>query len=197
MTQVINREYVELDVNTLEPHPDNFNVGDSASISESIGVNGFFGAVLAREMPDGSYQILAGRHRWAEAKEHGLQRVPVIVVEADDEAALKILAADNETNRRGRYDRAKARRVLESLDDLKGTGFDLSGLEALEGEREAEEAASEPTEEPAAPAEPTPQPQFQREYGVLVMCVDENAQEEAYNALLDQFDESRLKVVSI
>lgn len=168
---VINREYIaECPIVTLHPHPQNYNCGDLDSIQESVQVNGFYGAVIVHDHPEiaGEYEILAGEHRWRTALEEGAQTVPVIVVDADPVAGARILLGDNETAKRSTYDVAALSDLLNSLESLEGTGFDLQQLSDFEDERDANEP---PEEEPEPP---------EIQYAVVITVRDESEQQELY-----------------
>ncbi len=113
----------------LQAHPLNANEGDRRVIAESIEENGFYGAVYAHEATG---YIIAGNHRWEQAKLAGAETIPVIWLDVDEKRAGKILAVDNRAARLGRDDSAKLAALLESFDgDFVGTGYvetDLSSL---------------------------------------------------------------------
>jgi len=78
--------------------------------------------------------ILAGNHRYLAAIEAGLNEVPVIWVDVDDDRALRILLADNKTNDDASYDQTALAEILTELantSDLLGTGFDGDELDQL------------------------------------------------------------------
>jgi hypothetical protein len=56
----ISQEYAIVPVDSLETHPRNVNQGDIGAIYESIGANGFYGAIVAQKSTG---RILAGNHR--------------------------------------------------------------------------------------------------------------------------------------
>lgn len=183
-----NREYREIPANLLHPHPFNPNRGDMDAIGESVDVNGFYGAVLVREHPelDGEFEILAGEHRWRTAVDRGgdpATPVPCIVADYDDVGAARVLLADNETAKRSTYDPDTLTHVLQTLGSAEGTGFTLADLADYEDERAAKERAA------------TPEPEFEREYGVVVYCEDEPHQQEIYEKL--RAEGLRVRVASI
>jgi ParB family chromosome partitioning protein len=51
--------------------------------------------ILARELPDGSCEIIAGERRWRAAKLAGLTLIPVIVRKVPDSAALAMALIEN------------------------------------------------------------------------------------------------------
>jgi len=129
--RVINKRYELALVDSLKQHPKNARRGNLEAIDESVGENGFYGAVVAQVS---TRRILAGNHRWLSAKHAGLAKVPVIWVDVDDRRAEKILLADNRSNDLASYDDSALIAVLQELAEdggLAGTGysdFDLEGL---------------------------------------------------------------------
>lgn len=124
----LTQEFTTLPVDALEPHPDNPRRGDVDAIAESIDHNGFYGAIIAQRREDGSHRIIAGEHRWRGAQKQGMAEVPVMVLAVDDDAALRIMLADNRTTDLAGYDEEALARVLNDLtggaeDSLWGTGF--------------------------------------------------------------------------
>ena len=125
--QIVDQQHELVAIVDLKPHPKNPNVGDRDAIRESILENGFYGTVLIQKST--GYTI-AGYHRSDVFGELGGERVPAMVADVDDETALRIMAVDNESNRRGRFDMGKLADVLELLQPggLQGSGFSNDDL---------------------------------------------------------------------
>ena len=71
---------------------------DEASLREladSIRARGVIQPIVARPVGGAQYEILAGERRWRAAKLAGLERVPVVVRDVPDEAALGIGLIEN------------------------------------------------------------------------------------------------------
>jgi len=66
-----------------------------AELAESIRARGVIQPVIVRPVGDSRYEILAGERRWRAARLAGLQRIPAIVKEVPDEAALGIGLIEN------------------------------------------------------------------------------------------------------
>lgn len=137
------QEYDEVEVNRLVPHPQNPNQGDVGAITESMEANGIFGALLVQR-PRGNRKrgrILAGNHTWQAARLSGAPTVPVIWLDVDDERALRIMLADNETARKATNDQTALASLLVSLagtpEGLAGTGHDGDDLDTLLADIEA------------------------------------------------------------
>lgn len=71
---------------------------DEASLNElaaSIKVQGVMQPILARELAEGGYEIIAGERRWRAAQLAELKIVPVIVRKVPDNAALAMALIEN------------------------------------------------------------------------------------------------------
>ena len=179
--------YLELDVALIDPHPQNPNVADEASLAESIDELGWFGAVVVRPKDGGRYEMLGGEHRWRDRVTRGEATIPSIILhDVDDEKALKVMLQDNEQTRRGHYDSERLVKVLKGLSNLKGSGFDLAMLARHEDERRKAAAAAGPPKE------------FAHEFGIFITSPDEKSQHEMYDWLVDHaFDPATMRVLSI
>lgn len=71
---------------------------DEASLNElaaSVKVQGVMQPILARLLPNGSHEIIAGERRWRAAQLAGLVQVPVLVRKVADNAALAMALIEN------------------------------------------------------------------------------------------------------
>ncbi len=71
---------------------------DEASLNElaaSIKAQGVMQPILARMLPDGNHEIIAGERRWRAAQLAGLNQVPVLVRKVADNAALAMALIEN------------------------------------------------------------------------------------------------------
>ena len=163
--RILNDRYELVAVDAVRPHPRNPRVGDLAAISESISKNGFYGAIVAQRSTG---YILAGNHRWLAAKKSGLTEVPVLWIDVDDRAAVKILLADNRTSDLGEYDDEALVGLLRELrteEDLAGTGFSEKDVDKLiaEGNEPSIERLADGDEDDDASLEEVPEtPDSQR-----------------------------------
>jgi ParB family transcriptional regulator, chromosome partitioning protein len=64
-------------------------------LAHSIRQLGVIEPLVARPLADGAYEILAGHMRWRAARQAGLQQVPVMVRDADDQTAAAIALVEN------------------------------------------------------------------------------------------------------
>lgn len=64
-------------------------------LADSISQHGIIQPLTVRKLSSGYYQIIAGERRWRAARLAGLQKVPVIVIEADDRKAAELAMIEN------------------------------------------------------------------------------------------------------
>src|ERR1039457_5644668 len=87
-------------------------------------------------------------HRYEAARKKGMQKLPVVWLDVDDDRALRILLTDNRLNDVAAYDEAALAELRKGMDALTGTGWDEAALAELLGE---------PEETPSGPADPDAQ----------------------------------------
>lgn len=202
--EFVDQDYQMVPVAQMRPHEHNPNRGDEAALEASVKQNGFYGSVTVRPHPDepGAYQILAGEHRWRLAARRGVLELPAIVLrDIDDVQAVRILLADNEVTRRGSYDQDALDRALATLPDMAGTGFDAvlaaaAGVKGAEDDEEAKAGAEEGAGGSYSSGEDSDD-DFNREYGILVMCESELEQSNLFESLAKVYGASKLRVVSV
>jgi ParB family chromosome partitioning protein len=68
--------------------------GSIEELAESIRSQGVLQPILVRSLDDG-YEIIAGERRWRAAQVAGLDEVPVVVRDVDDNAAMEIALVEN------------------------------------------------------------------------------------------------------
>lgn len=66
-----------------------------AELAASIRAQGLMQPILARSIPGGLFEIIAGERRWRASQLAGLMEVPVLVRAVEDEAALKMALIEN------------------------------------------------------------------------------------------------------
>ncbi len=66
-----------------------------AELAESIKAQGLIQPILARQIGQDRYEIIAGERRWRAAQRAGLQEVPVVVRNVPDESALAMALIEN------------------------------------------------------------------------------------------------------
>jgi len=162
---IINQNAELVDVATLQRHPANPRKGDLAAVVESIETNGFFGFIVAQVS---TRHVIAGNHRLMAAKQLGIDEVPTVWVDVDDEQAMRILLADNRTSDLATYDNDQLEALLTELAGsdlgLIGTGYDDEDLDRLLGDFSLPEPGDAAVEG------------FITEYRIVVTCEGEGAQ---------------------
>ncbi len=117
----------EAPIGLLKPNPWNTNIvtpENEEKIEASIKRFGLFRPVVARELADGSLEILGGEHRWTVAKRLGYTTIPVVNLgPIDDKKAKEIGLVDN-----GRYGEDDALALSELLKELGTTDEVLAFL---------------------------------------------------------------------
>ena len=111
-----------LPLGELNPFPDHpFEVRDDEEMEklvDSIRVHGVLMPAIARTRPDGSYELVAGHRRKRACELAGLQEIPVLVREMDDDTAT-ILMVDSNVQREHVLPSEKAKAYKMKLDAIK------------------------------------------------------------------------------
>lgn len=68
---------------------------DLQDLASSIRQHGIVQPVVARSLPDGRFEIIAGERRWRAAQLAGLNDIPVIIRDVDDRTALELAIVEN------------------------------------------------------------------------------------------------------
>lgn len=93
------KQTTELRISQIVPNRDqprkNFDEQALAELSDSIRKHGLIQPLLVRPMDDGSYQIVAGERRWRASRMAGLERVPVVIREMNDNETMEIALIEN------------------------------------------------------------------------------------------------------
>lgn len=103
-----------------------------ADVANSIDRFGFASPIIARQTKDG-LQVIAGHTRLKAAKRLGLDRVPVRVLDLDEDQAKLLALADNRVAEIATW----SDDLGDLLRDMDAEGFDLDGLGWTEQELEA------------------------------------------------------------
>ena len=87
-----------VDIDLIEPSPyqprTHFREEALAELAQSIQVSGIIQPLVLRRVGS-RFQLLAGERRWRAAQRAGLTRVPAVIREVSDEAALEITLVEN------------------------------------------------------------------------------------------------------
>ncbi len=167
------KDFRRVKASELRPHPRNWREHPAAQREALRGVLaeiGYAGALLARELPDGSLELIDGHLR---AETTPDQEVPVLVLDLDDEETSKLLAL---------YD------PLSGMAEA-NEGVLAELLAHVETESEAVQALlddllerSETESDDAEPEEMSIPEAFQ----VVIECHDEAEQQVVYERLSDE-----------
>lgn len=144
------KKLVRVKASKLRPSPWNWRIHPDRQrevMQGILGEIGIAGAVLARELGDGTYALIDGHLRREELGEH---KVPVLVVDLDEEEAKKLLACYDPVSQLAEKDAKMLGKLLKEVDtsseSLAGLFSDLLGnkevkdlsLNIDEGEEEEE-----------------------------------------------------------
>ena len=126
-------------------HP--FKVLDDDSMSdtvESVKQYGVLSPLIARPRPKGGYEIISGHRRQHAAERAGLETLPVIVRQMDDDAAI-ILMVDSNLQREHILPSERAFAYKMKLDAIKnqGTRSDLTSTQVVSKLRSNEKLGAE------------------------------------------------------
>lgn len=114
-----------LPLEDLQPFPNHpFEVRDDEEMEklvDSIRVHGVLVPAIAREKPDGSYELVAGHRRKRACELAGLQEMPVLVRDLDDDTAT-ILMVDSNVQREHVLPSEKAKAYKMKLEAIKRQG---------------------------------------------------------------------------
>jgi ParB family chromosome partitioning protein len=90
---------LEVPIESLSPNPHqprvHFDEESLAELAASIAEIGVLQPVLARDMGDGTYQLVAGERRWRAARRAGLQTIPAVVRTTDDLSSVEQALVEN------------------------------------------------------------------------------------------------------
>ena len=143
------REQVQqISIDALHPftnHP--FKVLDDEAMTrtvESIAQYGVLAPLIARPRPKGGYEIISGHRRQHAAELAGLETLPVIVRQMDDDAAI-ILMVDSNLQREHILPSERAFAYKMKLDAIKnqGTRSDLTSTQVVSKLRSNEKLGAE------------------------------------------------------
>ena len=86
-------------VDRIEPNPEQprlvFEQEALAELSASIREHGVLQPILVRPLGPNTYQIVAGERRWRASRLAGLETIPALIEEIDDDTALEISIIEN------------------------------------------------------------------------------------------------------
>jgi hypothetical protein len=120
-----------VEIDSIKPYHKNPRVGNVDAIRDSLRQNGQYQPLRVQKSTG---EILGGNHTWKAAKAEGWTKILVVFLDVDDEAAKRIVLADNRTNDLATYDTDILADILAGLPDPQiGTGFTDSDVSDLLG----------------------------------------------------------------
>jgi ParB family chromosome partitioning protein len=86
-------------VDRIDPNPQQprlaFNEETLQELSASVKEHGILQPILVRPLEAGRYQLIAGERRWRASKLAGLETIPALIEDIDDDTALEIAIIEN------------------------------------------------------------------------------------------------------
>jgi len=83
----------------IEPNPEQprlvFNEESLQELAASVKEHGILQPILVRPLDAGRYQLIAGERRWRASKLAGLDTIPALIEDIDDDTALEIAIIEN------------------------------------------------------------------------------------------------------
>lgn len=149
-------KYERLGVESLSTFDGNPRRGAVDQIARSLEKHGQYRPIVvnAGTKTGRRFEVLAGNHTLLAARSLGWSQIDAAIVDVDDATAKSIVASDNRLADLGDYDDQALFELLDSLDDLSGTGYGDSDVESLRRDLFPPEVLTDPDEAPSVPAEP-------------------------------------------
>lgn len=89
----------EVVVDAIEANPNqprqSFDDDALGELADSVVALGILQPLLVRALTEGRYQLVAGERRWRAARQAGLERVPVLMVDTDEKGSLERALVEN------------------------------------------------------------------------------------------------------
>ena len=90
---------VRLNINDIEPNRSqprkDFDETALSELADSIAQHGLIQPIVVKPTAQGRYSIIAGERRWRACRMAGLNEVPVIIKDADDQTLMEIALIEN------------------------------------------------------------------------------------------------------
>jgi len=115
-------------IDGLQPYGRNPRKGNTDVIVESLKRHGQYRPIVVRAK---TYEVLAGNHTLAAARELGWDQIAATFVDVNDDEAARIVLVDNRAADLGTYDDDLLAELLSELPDTTGTGYDADDLATL------------------------------------------------------------------
>lgn len=90
---------VKLNINDIEPNREqprkDFDETALSELADSIAQHGLIQPIVVKPTAQGRYSIIAGERRWRACRMAGLNEVPVIIKDADEQTLMEIALIEN------------------------------------------------------------------------------------------------------
>ena len=90
---------VKLNINDIEPNREqprkDFDETALSELADSIAQHGLIQPIVVKPTTQGRYSIIAGERRWRACRMAGLNEVPVIIKDADEQTLMEIALIEN------------------------------------------------------------------------------------------------------
>jgi ParB family transcriptional regulator, chromosome partitioning protein len=97
--RVVGAVYREIPIGSVRPNAKQprqvFDEQAMAELAHSIREFGLMQPIVVRELGPGSYELVVGERRWRAAADAGLERIPAIVRQTEDQAMLRDALLEN------------------------------------------------------------------------------------------------------
>ena len=94
-----SEQLLEVDIDRILPNSHqprkSFDDGGLSELADSIREHGVVQPIVIRALDDGFFQLIAGERRWRASQRAGLLKIPAVVREAGEHAALEIALIEN------------------------------------------------------------------------------------------------------
>ncbi len=171
------KELRRVKASRLRPHPNNWRVhpkGQQDALRGLLAEVGYADALLARELPDGTLELIDGHLRAETTPE---MEVPVLIVDLDDKEAAKLLALHDPLAGMAEADND----VLAEL------------LQQVETENEAvRNLLDDMLTQPELPPDDQPEVDIPETFQVVIECQDEAEQQAVYQRMISEGFKCRL-----
>jgi len=174
-----------LPVADLHTYHKNPRRGDIEAIKTSLVVNDQYKPIVVNvgTHTGRPMEVLGGNHTLKAMRDLGREEIAAVLVDVDEDAATRIVVADNRIGELGENDPDDLTELLSTLADLDGTGYTQAELEKMMEQEAADIDTGGDAGIDDMPAT----------YGVIVMCDTEQQQ----TRLLEQLAEEGFNVKAL
>lgn len=124
-------EIIKAQLTELNEYAKNPRKGNVDLIAESLSKYGQYKPITVNKTNN---EILAGNHTYRAAKQLGWDTIDVVYVDVDHVTAAKIVAIDNRASDMGGYDNKVLAELLDSMNNLEGSGYTFDEYDDLKAE---------------------------------------------------------------